>query len=543
MNDELHDEPADDVARFTALVLRHQEMAFGYALAILRDSHLAQDATQEAFIAAYSGLATLGDRDKFPQWLRGIVRHQCWRILRRQRMTTVVLDEAHDVPSGGRSVEEETETREGLRTILAALDTLPEALRLPTILFYVGEHSQREIAAFLDLPVTKVNNRIHAARQLLKERRLIMPQNDTTQHPLPAGFAETIGRLVGRRGALIEARFPAEVPPILNALTLDAGSADAPTISVIQHLPGGIVRGILDRETSLATGSALTDTGQPSTQQITPRALAAILAALDTPTTTADPLETGIKALDLFCPLPQQGTVVLLGDMGVGKAVLFGELVQNLADTAHRLTMVTGVQPGAEVPFFQSYVVASTETIQQVVVAIDQEALLAAPELGSAFATHIYLTRTLAALGLYPAVDPARSDSRLLSPAIVGEEHYGVALATRDLLARYPEAAEAMDRRDGSPESRARRLRRFLSQPFFLAEPFTHVPGERVPRMETVRGCAAIMAGEYDALPEAAFVRIGRIEQAIERARALAAGEWLRAIGAARHDQSGIRRV
>ena len=526
MNDEVHGGTRDgDVARFTALVVRHQEMAFGYALAILRDSHLAQDATQEAFIAAYFGLATLAAPEKFPQWLRGIVRHQCWQILRRQRMTTVALDEARAVPSGGRSVEEETEGREGLRTILAALDTLPEALRLPTILFYVGEHSQREIAVFLDLPVTKVNNRIHAARQLLKERRLIMPQDDTTRHPLPAAFADTIGQIVHRRGALIEARFLAGVPPVLNAIAIGTNTADAPTVSVIQHLPGGIVRGILDRDAPLATDSALTDTGQPSTRQTTPRTLATILAALDTRTATDDLLETGIKAIDLFCPLPRQGTIAVLGDMGVGKAVLLVELVQNLTGSTHRLTMVTCVQPGAEVPFFQPHVQASTDTVQQLVVAIDQEALLAAPELDSAFAAHISLTRALATLQLYPAVDPARSDSRLLTTAIVGEEHYRVALAARELLARYPESTEAADTRAGGAEGRVRRLRRFLSQPFFLAEPFTHVLGERVPRVEMVRGCAAILAGEYDALPEAAFFRIGRIEQASERARALAADE------------------
>ncbi len=528
MHDKGHDGTPGDVARFTALVMRHQEMAFGYALAILRDSHLAQDATQEAFIAAYFGLATLAAPEKFPQWLRGIVRHQCWRILRRQRLATVALDEARAVPSIGRSVEEETESREGLRTILAALDTLPEALRLPTILFYVGEHSQREIAAFLDLPVTKVNNRIHAARQLLKERRLTMPQDDTTRHPLPAAFADTIGQLVHRRGALIEARFPTGLPPVLNAMALGPDTADAPTVSVIQHLPGGIVRGVLDGDAPLAIGSALTDTGQPSTRQTTPRTLAAILAALDTPATPTTPddlLETGIKAVDLFCPLPRHGTIAVLGDMGVGKAVVLGELVQNLTGSTHQLMMVTCVQPGAEVPFFQPHAQASTDTVQQLVVAIDQETLLAAPELDRAFAAHIYLTRKLADLQLYPAVDPARSASRLLTTAIVGEEHRRVAQAARELLARYPEAAEAKDARAGSPDGRARRLRRFLSQPFFLAEPFTHVPGERVPRAETVRGCAALLAGKYDALPEAAFFRIGRIEEAIERARTLAANE------------------
>ena len=521
MNDALHDETPGDVAHFTALVLRHQEMAFGYALAILRDSHLAQDATQEAFIAAYFGLDGLRDPAKFPQWLRGIVRHQCWRILRRRRIATVALDEASAVPIAGRSIEEETETREGLRAILAALDALPEALRLPTILFYVGEHSQREIAAFLDLPITKVNNRIHAARQLLKERRTIMPQDDTTRHPLPAGFAATVGQIVRRRGALIEARFLASVPPVLNGLALGSGDADAPTVSVIQHLPGGVVRGILDRDAPLAADAALSDTGQPSARATTPGTLAAIVATLDAPATTDDLLETGIKALDLLCPLPRQGTIAILGDMAVGKAVLDAELVQNLTDTAHQLTIVICLQPGVEVPFHQPHVQASTDTVQQLVVAIDQEALLAAPELDSAFAAHIYLTRELAALRFYPAVDPARSDSRLLTPAIVGAEHHRVALAVRDLLARYPEATEATDVRADSPEGRARRLRRFLTQPFFLAEPFTHVPGERVPRAETVRGCEAILAGEYDALPEEAFYFIGRIEGAVERARSL----------------------
>ena len=352
-----------------------------------------------------------------------------------------------------------------------------------------------------------------------------MPQDDTTRHPLPADFADTIGQLVGRRGALIEARFPAGLPPVLNALALGSGGAEAPIASVIQHLPGGIVRGILDGDASLATEAALSDTGQPSTRQTTPRTLATILATLDATDATDDPLETGIKAVDLFCPLPRRGTIAVLGDMGVGKAVLLGEMVQNLTGTAHQLRMVACVQPGAEVPFFQPHVQPSTESVQQLVVAIDQEALLAAPELDSAFAAHISLTRTLAASGLYPAVDPARSDSRLLTAAIVGEEHYRIALAARELLARYPESAEAADGRDGSPEGRARRLRRFLSQPFFLAEPFTGVPGERVPRTETVRGCAAILAGECDALPEAAFVRIGRIAQAVEQARTLAAGE------------------
>jgi len=520
--------PIDGVETFTALVARHQAMAFGYALTILRDVQLAQDATQEAFIAAYFGLPTLAAPDTFTQWLRGIVRHQCWRILRRRRVATVTLDAAHEIPSRTRGPEDATVEREGLQALLDTLDTLPETLRLPAILRYVGEHSQREIATFLDLPVTTVNNRLHAARQLLKHRRGAMSDAHTVRHPLPDDFAANVGRLIRTRGALIEARFtPATLPPVLNTLALDPGGPAASTASVIQHLPGGIARGIIDggvgTDPAVPDGAPVADTGRASERTLTPRALGAAIAALAAATPPPAFLETGIKAVDLLCPLPRDGAIALLGDMGVGKAVLIAEMMGNVAGTAHRLIIVTCVQPGAEVPFFRPHVQPSTGTVQNLTVAIDQAALLAADELGTTFAAHISLTRTLAALGFYPALDPLRSDSRLLDPAIVGAEHCRVARAACALLTAYPEAAHPTDRRPGSPEQRARRLRRFLSQPFTIAEPFTMLPGERVPREETVRGCAAIMRGDHDDLPEAAFAQIGRIEQARDKARVLRA--------------------
>lgn len=516
--------PIGGAETFTGLVICYQEMAFGYALSILRDIHLAQDATQEAFIAAYFSLPTLTSSDKFPQWLRGIVRHQCWRILRRQRIETVTLDVAHELPARERSPEDITEERESLHAILTALDTLPESLRLPTFLFYIGEHSQREIATFLGLPVTKVNNRIHAARQLLKQRRIVMNDPHTIHHPLPDDFATNIGRLIRARGSLIEARFtPTTLPPVLNTVTFGPNAADAQTVSIIEHLPNGIARGIINGGTvpqsALVAGTPLVDTGRPGKQALTPRLLAAALADLGTSALTPEFLETGIKAVDLFCPFPTNGTIALLGDMGVGKAVLITEALHNLAGTAHQLIIVTCVQPGEEAPFFQPHVQASTETVQNLTVAIDQAALLASDELGATFAAHIYLTSTLAALKLYPAIDALRSQSRLLDPTIVGSEHYRIAQAARNLLAEYPETAQPTAQQPSSPEQRARRLRRFLSQPFVIAEPFTKIPGERVSREETIQGCAAIMRGDYDALPEVAFAWIGCIEQAISKAR------------------------
>src|SRR3954453_14868333 len=132
-----------DVAALTELVGRYQGMAFGYALSLLRDFHLAQDATQEAFVAAYFGLATLDDPGKFPSWLRGIVRHQCARFLRRRQVMTVALDAARAVAAPEAPPERQIEERDGVATILAAIDALPEVLRAVTILYYLEDRSQR----------------------------------------------------------------------------------------------------------------------------------------------------------------------------------------------------------------------------------------------------------------------------------------------------------------------------------------------------------------------------------------------------------------
>jgi F-type H+-transporting ATPase subunit beta len=204
--------------------------------------------------------------------------------------------------------------------------------------------------------------------------------------------------------------------------------------------------------------------------------------------------------------------------MGVGKAVLIAELQHNLSVPDQRLALVTFIQSGEEVTFFQPYPVASSGTFQALYIAADQPAALASPDLPATFDAVVHLVRDLAVLGLFPAVDHIHSTSRLLTPAIVGEEHYRVAQEVRALLQQHPESA--VDEGD-QLAGRARRLRRFLSQAFFTAEPFTQVPGEFVRREETVRGCAAILRGDYDHLPEAAFVRIGRVEQAVENARAL----------------------
>jgi F-type H+-transporting ATPase subunit beta len=141
----------------------------------------------------------------------------------------------------------------------------------------------------------------------------------------------------------------------------------------------------------------------------------------------------------------------------------------------------------------------------------------------------VVLSREIAALGVYPAVDPLDSTSRQLDPHVVGEEHYNVARAVQATLQRYKELRDiiailGMD--ELSPDdklavSRARKIQRFLSQPFFVAEVFTGSAGKYVPLKETIRGFKGIVEGEYDHLPEQAFYMVGTIDEAVEKGKAI----------------------
>ncbi len=141
----------------------------------------------------------------------------------------------------------------------------------------------------------------------------------------------------------------------------------------------------------------------------------------------------------------------------------------------------------------------------------------------------LVLSRQIAELGIYPAVDPLDSTSRILDPLVVGEEHYTVARSVQATLQRYKELRDiiailGMD--ELSPEdkltvARARKIQRFLSQPFFVAEVFTGSPGKYVPLKDTIAAFKAIVAGEYDHLPEQAFYMVGTIDEAVEKAKTI----------------------
>ncbi|MCA1768887.1 MAG: F0F1 ATP synthase subunit beta, partial [Halomonas sp.] len=138
----------------------------------------------------------------------------------------------------------------------------------------------------------------------------------------------------------------------------------------------------------------------------------------------------------------------------------------------------------------------------------------------------VVLARSIAELGIYPAIDPLDSTSRQLDPLVVGDEHYDTARGVQNVLQRYKELKDiiailGMDElsdEDKLAVSRARKIQRFLSQPFFVAEVFTGSPGKYVSLKDTIRGFQGILNGEHDELPEQAFYMVGTIDEAVEKA-------------------------
>ena len=141
----------------------------------------------------------------------------------------------------------------------------------------------------------------------------------------------------------------------------------------------------------------------------------------------------------------------------------------------------------------------------------------------------VVLSCQIAELGIYPAVDPLDSTSRQLDPLIIGEEHYEVARSVQNVLQRYKElrdiiailGMDELSEEDKQIVYRARKIQRFLSQPFFVAEVFTGSPGKYVSLKDTIAGFKGIVNGDYDHLPEAAFYMVGSIDEAVEKAKGM----------------------
>jgi F-type H+-transporting ATPase subunit beta len=441
-------------------------------------------------------------------------------------------------------------------------------------------------------------------------------------------------------GVVVDMEFTeGHLPAIYNAIEVESNGKTL-VFEVAQHLSEGSVRTIsLGSTDGLKRGMKVVDTGAPISVPVGKETMGRMFNVLGQPidgkkddfkkrapihreppklseqSGVTEVLETGIKVIDLICPVTKGGKVGLFGGAGVGKTVLITELINNIAKEHGGTSVFAGVgertregndlyyemeesgvldktslvfgqmneppgarlrvglsgltiaegfrdegkdvllfvdnifrftQAGAEVsallgrlPSAVGYQpnlaqemgglqerITSTKSgsitsVQAVYVPADD---LTDPAPATTFAhldSTITLNRALTELGLYPAVDPLDSGSTILDPEIVGEEHYNVAREVQRILQRYKDlqdiiailGMEELSDEDKQTVARARRLQRFLTQPFHVAEVFSGIPGTYVPLAETVKGVKEILEGKHDDKPESAFYMKGKISE------------------------------
>lgn len=454
-----------------------------------------------------------------------------------------------------------------------------------------------------------------------------------------ASKSKSIGTITQVVGVVVDVEFPeGHLPEIFNALTLELDDKTL-TLEVAQHLSESSVRAIaLGSTDGLKRGHEVKDTGSaisvPVGEETLGRMFNVIGEPIDnkggkfthyapihkTPPPLVDQsgavevLETGIKVIDLICPITKGGKVGLFGGAGVGKTVLIQELINNIARFHSGYSVFAGVgertregndlygemtesgvikntslvfgqmneppgarlrvglsgltiaegfrdkgndvllfidnifrftQAGAEVSALlgrlpsavgyqpnlaqemgqlQERITSTKEgsitSVQAVYVPADD---FTDPAPATTFAhldSTIALSRALTEIGIYPAVDPLDSSSTILDPEIVGEDHYNVAREVQRVLQRYKDlqdiiailGMEELSEDDKQTVARARRIQRFLSQPFYVAEQFTNNPGQYVKLADTIRGFKEILDGKHDDKPESAFYLKGGIE-------------------------------
>src|SRR5215208_2755624 len=441
-----------------------------------------------------------------------------------------------------------------------------------------------------------------------------------------------VGTVVEVKGPVVDVRFsPEEIPEIFNAVTVPIetdGETTQLTLEVQQLLGDDMVRTVAMASTDgLRRGVDATDMGRPIAVPVGKNVLGRVLNVLGDPVDEAGPVEdpedywpihrpapkfedlttqaeqfvTGIKVIDLLCPVRRGGKVGLFGGAGVGKTVVIQELINNIALQYEGTSVFAGVgertregndlygefeeagilpnvglvfgqmnePPGArfrvgltgvtiaeyfreelgqDVLFFVDNIfrfvqsgnemgalqerITSTRngsitSFQAVYVPADDFTDPAPFTVFAHLDSTVELSRSLSAQGIYPAVDPLTSSSTLLDPSIVGDEHYQVAQQVQSILQRYKElqdiiailGIDELSEEDKVIVGRARRLQRFLSQPFFVAEQFTGLEGKFVELDETIRSFKEVVEGKHDELPEQAFYLVGGIDEAVEKAR------------------------
>ncbi|WP_067515882.1 F0F1 ATP synthase subunit beta [Endozoicomonas ascidiicola] len=243
-------------------------------------------------------------------------------------------------------------------------------------------------------------------------------------------------------------------------------------------------------------------------------------------------LRVALTGLTMAEKFRDEGRDVLLFIDNIYRYTLAGTEVSALLG---RMPSAVGYQPtlAEEMGVLQERITStktgSITSIQAVYVPADD---LTDPSPATTFShldATVVLSRDIASKGIYPAIDPLDSTSRQLDPLVIGQEHYDVARGVQTVLQRYKElkdiiailGMDELSEEDKQTVSRARKIERFLSQPFFVAEVFTGSPGKYVSLKDTIRAFKGILEGEYDALPEQAFYMVGSIDEAVEKAKSM----------------------
>ena len=359
------------------------------------------------------------------------------------------------------------------------------------------------------------------------------------------------GKIIRVAGPVVDVQFTAgRLPALQEALTVTAEGTER-TMEVAQHVNESTVRCImLSASEGLGKGMEVTATGHGLTAPVGEATLGRMFDPLGRPIDgkgsvddvphwpihrkapsfaeqkpATEILETGIKVIDLLAPYAKGGKIGLFGGAGIFRFVQAGSEVSALMG---RMPSAVGYQPtlANELGALQERITSTRDgsitSVQAVYVPADD---LTDPAPATTFA-HLdattVLSRKIVEQGIYPAVDPLASTSRILEADIVGEEHYRVARKVQATLQRYQElqdiiailGMDELSEEDKLTVTRARKLQKFLSQPFAVAENFTGLKGVYVPLAETVKGFAAIVDGQCDDLPEWAFFNVGTLADA-----------------------------
>ncbi len=495
---------------------QYRDLAWGTALAILGDYHLAEDAVQDAFVEAYRSWDRLERPDARAAWMRAIVRHRCYRLLRQRDMGVGSLPDM--------ALEEEpwmaASRNEQRQDLFARVRQLPRPLREVVVLHHLRGCSHKAVADFLDVPTSTVNNRLHRARQLLKEE------------PMNFDVSEA-GTVIAQNGPIVDVRFaPEATPDLFDAIA--AGGA-APSLRVVQVRDEGMVRCVATGDVALRVGQDVvnkTANGGTYVAAVTPDdQLAAVVSTIGEPCSGLR--ETGIKPVDFFCPLPERGSVALFGTSGTGKVVMTMELMERLGGSGPQLFYLADRSEPALIRDLRD----QGDTFHRDVVWLTSERVTD-PEFAATtdlFDTRIYCSPLLGARFLWPAVDPFHSESRadrtkrhaslvsrardLLSRArtLTHDPVFLEYLACRSIGAAKRRLATANDRmatlgnEERATVERARRLEAFLTNPFDVAEELTGKKGEVVALSDTLDGVEAILDGACDNAPVENLSYIGAL--------------------------------